>query len=112
MTKPLILILAAALGFATAGPASARAHHRARHVHDLARSGRGYPDVPTFGGRRDVLEASRSGNRLITGRIGLHRNHLSGDVVPDSDGPDLILSGRASRTGVSGANGLPGTGDF
>lgn len=110
MTRVLIPILAAVLGLAATGPASARPYH-AHHRH-YPRYGRGYPDVPTFGGRRDVLETSRSGNRLITGRIGLHQNHLSGDMVPDSDGPDLILSGRASRTGVSGANGFPGTSGF
>lgn len=101
MTRPLILTLAAAAAcLLAAAPASARPHHRRAFVrHD--------PDVPTFGGRREVLETSPQGDRIISGRIGMHQNHFTSDLVPDSDGPDLILSGRASRSGVLGANGVP-----
>ncbi len=103
MTKPSLLLLALATGALAASPASARVHHR----HHLVRANRGL-DVPTFGNRRDVLETNRLGDHIISGRIGLHHDPITNAMVPDSDGPGFIATGRESRGGVAGANGVPG----
>lgn len=102
MSKPAILLLALACGVLAIGPASARAHRHHR-VHYGRRT-----DVPTFGNRREVLETNRLGDRIISGRIGVHRDILSESMVPDSEGPGFIATGRDSRSGVGGANGAPG----
>lgn len=100
--RPAVLLVALASCAVLSGPASARRLHHPR----AAVTGR---DVPTFGDRRQVLETNGLGDRVISGRIGLHRSHVEDAMVPDSEGPSFIASGRASRSGVAGANGLPGS---
>lgn len=100
--KPAVLLFALASCAVLSGPASARRLH---HLHPVVVG----KDVPTFGDRRQVLETNGLGDRVISGRIGLHRSHLGDAMVPDAEGPSFIASGRASRSGVAGANGLPGS---
>lgn len=48
------------------------------------------------------------GETIISGRTGQHRSILSGRMVPDTEPPDFVLTGRASGSGP-GANGFPGS---
>jgi hypothetical protein len=45
------------------------------------------------------------GDTIISGRTGMHRDLLQ--MVPDSEGPGPIMTGRRRGSGL-GANGLPG----
>ncbi len=77
------------------GPATAahRVHHGARHrVHHHHWS---------------RLETNRLGDVIVTGGSGFHRSDV-GVMVPDSVGPNFIESGRMSRSGVGGADGISG----
>lgn len=69
-------------------------HHRARH-HRFHGVDRGFV---TLG----------YGDTIISGRTGQHRSIVSGVMVPDSDPPDVVLTGRATGSGP-GANGFPGS---
>ena len=48
------------------------------------------------------------GETIISGKTGQHRSIISGVMVPDSEPPDFVLTGRATGTGP-GANGFPGS---
>ena len=93
------LIIAATLCLVGTAPAMAHGHryhhhHHWRH-HHWRHAGR-YHGPYTIG----------YGDTIISGRTGMHRNLL--DMVPDSEGPGPIMTGR--RRGSSfGANGLPGS---
>ena len=71
-----------------------RHHHRTRH-HRFHGVDRGFV---TLG----------YGDTIISGRTGQHRSIVSGMMVPDSDPPDFVLTGRAAGSGP-GANGFPGS---
>ncbi len=112
MTRTVVLTLAAAACLLAAPPARARPYHHVRYARHHRFFYPRYPDVPTYGSRVDVLETHGMGDRIISGRIGLHRHNEAGRFEPDADGPSFVLSGRASRSGVGGANGFPGSNDF
>lgn len=92
------IVLAAAACLLLAAPASARRirHHVAHAFHDAQ------PGV-----MRDVLVANPYGDVIIDGSSGFHRSDV-GTMVPDTDPPSVVAVGRASRSGLGGANGLPG----
>ncbi len=101
MRRVSLCVIAAAACMAATAPASARhhVHHRYhRHLTSLhARPG----VIP------DVLVANPYGDVIIDGKTGFHRSDL-GVMVPDSEPQSFVATGRASRTFIGGANGLPG----
>lgn len=74
----------------------------ARHVHYRG----SHPDREV-GVMRDVLLANPYGDVIIDGSTGFHRSD-AGVMVPDSEPPSFVAVGRASRSGLGGASGLPG----
>lgn len=91
-------LLAAAACLGLASPALARhVHYRGSHA---------YQDQE-IGVMRDVLLANPYGDVIIDGSTGFHRSD-AGVMVPDSEPPSFVAVGRASRSGLGGASGLPG----
>ena len=98
--------LAAMTALVFASPAVAHGryyhhHHRYRHV-GYHRHSSEYTGV-----MRDVLVANPYGDVIVDGQTGLHRSDL-GVMVPNSAPPSFVATGRASRSGVGGASGIPG----
>lgn len=92
------VVLAAAACLVLASPALARrVHYRGVKADQTAR----------LGVMPDVLLANPYGDVIINGSTGFHRSD-AGVMVPDSDPPSFVAVGRASRSGLGGANGLPG----
>ena len=94
------VLAATALCVWAATPAMAhRMHHHARFHHGLHRA---------EAGRRGPPYTIGYGETIISGRTGQHLNLITQSMVPDTDGPGLILTGRRRGSGF-GANGLPGS---
>lgn len=92
------IVLAAAALLVFASPVLARrVHTHARHPYPEAR----------IGVMRDVLLANRYGDVIIDGSSDFHRSD-AGVMVPNTDPPSFVAVGRASRSGLGGASGLPG----
>ncbi|WP_131113604.1 hypothetical protein [Lichenihabitans psoromatis] len=116
-TKTHMILLAGcaslAIGLLGTGDAQAntsRYHHRYHEVrlhHRHHGFGRHYVARPPVSETRrpDYLGTNTLGDAIITGSIGVHRSDF-GVMVPDSDGPNMIASGRAKGSGF-GADGLP-----
>ena len=92
------IVLAAAACLLLASPALARRMHY--HRSQASRDAR-------LGVMPDVLIANPYGDVIVDGSSGYHRSD-AGTMVPDSDPPSVVAVGRASRSGLGGANGLPG----
>lgn len=93
---PAIVLAAACLLLAS--PALARrVHDHGSHVYDGTR----------LGVMPDVLFANPYGDVIIDGSSGFHRSD-AGVMVPDTEPLSVVAVGRASRSGLGGASGVPG----
>lgn len=92
------LLIAAFIGAACPGADArpVRYHYLHRHLVSPARIG----VVP------EALLTNRYGDIILDGTTGFHRSDW-GVMVPDSEPPSVVATGRATGTGP-GASGLPG----
>ena len=91
------VVLAAAACLVLASSALARHVHYRSHPHREAH----------LGVMPDVLLANPYGDVIVNGSTGFHRSD-AGIMVPDSEPPSFVAVGRASRSGLRGASGVPG----
>ncbi len=97
MTSASAIVVAAAC-LVLAAPALARpVHYRGAQPDHDAR----------LGVMPDVLFANPYGDVIIDGSSGFHRSD-AGIMVPDSEPASIVAVGRASRSGLGGASGVPG----
>lgn len=101
MVKASLMMAAALTALTSTGALAAGHHHRHHRVHH-----RHVRHVAYYGAHHGGYTIGY-GDTIISGKTGFHRGDLGG-MVPDTNPPDFVLSGRARGSGI-GANGLPGS---